>query len=157
MGALKGIVSVFQFSHVLTNRHCPLLDNLIIRLEGKSPPIHQNCFKKVALYEKQAEYFKDFVIANSIPSGRSFRGRTHYLLPSIRRAKISARPKENSSLAHFTMLRDESLTHFFVVLCERFIHHFQLCVSSSRRFFQLSVSRRLNATIVTHAMSLNTR
>jgi len=58
-------------------------------------PIHRNAFTRKPLRAMQKERFQCFVSCNSVPTGRRLRGKTHYLLPTIRRLKNPRKPEEN--------------------------------------------------------------
>lgn len=82
----------------------PLLQN------SSAPPLHTNAFKKRTQKMEQLERFNSFVAANSIPTGRQQHGKTHYIMPTIRRIRTPPKLKEcaNDALParHAEMTRD---------------------------------------------------
>eukprot|EP00171_Calliarthron_tuberculosum_P000188 IDg188t1 len=55
--------------------------------DASGPPLHGNAFKKLPVKVLQLERFKQFVNTNSVPTGRLRSGKTHHLIPSIRRIR----------------------------------------------------------------------
>lgn len=83
--------------------------------DSSTPPLHLNVFKKRTQKMAQLERFKSFIMANAVPTGRRQRGKTHYLLPSIRRIRPSKLNDSNNDAlrARHTEMTYESLTHRF--------------------------------------------
>eukprot|EP00171_Calliarthron_tuberculosum_P023193 IDg23193t1 len=73
--------------------------------ESSAPPLHGNCFKKGLQKTQHAHYFKSFVIANSVPTSRLRRGKTHYLVPTIRRIRPPKLDSEIGKVSHDTVAR----------------------------------------------------
>jgi len=85
--------------------------------DSASPPIHKNAFVKTRQLKVEFELFKKFVLHNSIPSGRMRRGKTHFLLPTIRRIKFPRKPSEGanqSRAAKYTHMKNDSLSYKFL-------------------------------------------
>jgi len=80
------------------------------------PPIHGNVLAKLPQNLVQREHFKEYVLMNSVPTGRKERGKTHYLIPFIRRIKTPnkhAGPLSASEQARFKWMCEESLATVF--------------------------------------------
>ena len=57
---------------------------VLLKPDPTEVPIHLNHFKKDIQKEKQLHYFKLFVEANIVPTGKKI-GKSHYFIPTIRR------------------------------------------------------------------------
>ena len=81
-----------------------------------NPPIHRNSVAKISQYPSQQERFKQYVYMNSIPTGKQERGKSHYLIPSIRRIKTPREHEEPVSAqeaACYEVRANESLASKF--------------------------------------------
>lgn len=83
---------------------------------SRTPPLQGNSSKKIVQKVSQLDIFKEFFLANSVPTGRLLREKTHYIVPSIRLIRLAPNLKPESSAIQCvrqTGMTRESLTHHF--------------------------------------------
>ena len=93
-----------------------------LKVDTTNIPLHRNAFKKKRQLNSQFELFKSFIIANSVPTGRTVRGCKYFLTAFIRRIrnpdKLKGDPSADAVHNHEEKSKESHVTLFNKLLEE---------------------------------------
>lgn len=98
------------------------LTSLIVVFDINRLPLHQNAFYRRATKKERLKFFKAFVLANIIPTSRTQREKTHYLIF----AGHGIRPRTQSNSAMYPPLIIKKMrlnpSHISLIWISRLCH-----------------------------------